>query len=641
MAYGIKYRLFCKGRDGITTKLVISEDGYSGIEIDRDVPTSPFILRKDSANYIQGTSLEFYIRELVDFEFIEFYTNNPKKYKILLYRNGRGSSITGVTADSTVITADSTKITADATIGGVSTSGEALLWSGYLNPQQYACKYISGPQNIRFQATDGLGLLKNKSFMLAGNQSELAIIMHCLDEISLGIGYAIAIGIHEKNQNASYPPLTQTYKNCEIYSNKNCYEVLEAVLNRYDATITQSNNRWRISSYKDKKLARSLYTSTGVYEGTEDAPTVFLLDTVRNAGYVRPSGYLNLNIQPGGKRVLMSCNYGRRESYLRNYDFSKYSSLMFADWTKSGSFTPTQLRLGDTCWAFIPTYSNIDTDYIQQEIAVTNVVGQGFIFEINVCAVGHESSSSTGLFPLQMEVRIEVSILIGSVRYYLSSSGWTTTPRYITETVTSVVFAGKIVASTIKISTLGLPGNGTLRVRCMRFKSEPPRRGTTYSGMAFSKVKIYFLNNGELYPDKFEETVRFCESSEPQDLEAIVISDADAPELINAGLLYDNITRLPDGTLTKNWNLTEAPLSDYTLIEALQKMLASKNKHARQVLRGRIKGDSLSFENLIKHEYNSNREYEITEGVWDVYEGIYDVKLVEWFPFIDQDVEYE
>jgi hypothetical protein len=240
-----------------------------------------------------------------------------------------------------------------------------------------------------------------------------------------------------------------------------------------------------------------------------------------------------------------------------------------------------------------------------------------------------------------MEVRIEVSILIGSVRYYLSSSGWTTTPRYITETVTSVVFAGKIVASTIKISTLGLPGNGTLRVRCMRFKSEPPRRGTTYSGMAFSKVKIYFLNNGELYPDKFEETVRFCESSEPQDLEAIVISDADAPELINAGLLYDNITRLPDGTLTKNWNLTEAPLSDYTLIEALQKMLASKNKHARQVLRGRIKGDSLSFENLIKHEYNSNREYEITEGVWDVYEGIYDVKLVEWFPFIDQDVEYE
>lgn len=641
MAYAVKYQLLCKGRDGVTTKLVIQEDGYAGAEIERNVPVSPFFPRKDSANVIQGTSLEFYIRELVDFEFIEFYTNNPKKYKVLFYRTGSGSSITGATADSTVITADTTEITADTTIGGISTSGETLLWSGYLNPQQYSCKYVSGPQNIGFQATDGLGLLKNESFTLTGFQNELAIIMHCLNKIALGIGYAIAIGVHEENQNTSYPPLSQTYKYCEIYSEKNCYEVLETILNKYDATITQSNNRWRIVSYKDKKLTRQLYTSAGVYEGTENAPSVFLLDTVKNAGYVRPSGYLNLNLQPGGKRVTISHNYGRKDSYLKNYNFSKYASLMFTDWTKSGTFTPTQIYLNSVYWAYLSGYSNVDTDYIQQEITVSNVVGQGFVFEIGVCAVGHGSGSFSALSALEMQVRVEVSILVGTTRYYLTSTGWNTTPDYITETLTSVTFAARIIPSTIKITTLGLPGSGSLRVRCMRYKSADPGSGTTFSGMAFSDVKVYFLNNGELYPDKYQETVKFTESYEPQDLEAIVISDADAPELINAGLLYDNITRLPDGTLTKNWNLAEAPSTDYTLVEALQKMLASRNKYARQVLRGKIKGDSLSFENLIKHEYNSNREYEIAEGIWDVYEGTWDVTLVEWFSFVDQDVEYE
>lgn len=641
MAYGIKYQLLCKGRDGVTTKLVILEDGFSGAEVDRNVPVSPFFLRKDAADVIQGTSLEFLIREEVDFEFIGFYTNNAKKYKILFYKSGSGSSVSGATADSTVITADDTSITADTTIGGVSTSGETLLWSGYLNPRQYSCKYISGPQNIRFQATDGLGLLKNESFTLTGFQSELAIIRHCLDKIGLGIGYAIAIGLHEENHNTSYSPLTQTYKYCEIYSGKNCYEVLQVVLNKYDATITQANNRWRIVSYKDKKLSRVLYTSAGVYEGTENAPAVLLLDTVNNTGYVRPSGYLNLDLSPGGKSIQITHDYGRKDSYLKNWDFSKYVSLMFTDWTKSGTFTPTKITLNDINWAYLSGYSNVDTDYIEQSIAVINVVGQGFVFDIGVCAVGHSSGTLSGLSPLSMDVRIELSILVGSTRYYLSADGWSVTHGYITETLTSVTFAARLITSSIKITTLGLPGTGTLRIRCMRYKASTPGSGTTYSGMAFSNVKVYFLDNGELYPDKFDEVVKFTESTEPEKLGNIIISDADAPEMINTDLLYDNVTRLSNGSLTTNWHLTEAPSIDYTLIEALEKMLASRNKYARQVLSGNVKGSSLSFESLVKHEYNGNREYEILEGMWNVYEGTWNLLLVEWFSFVDQDVEYE
>lgn len=640
MAYGIKYQLYCKGRDGVTTKLVISEDDYIGAEIDRNVPTSPFNLRKDSSNVIQGTSLEFLIREVVDFEFMEFYTNNPKKFKILFYTTGSGSSITGATADSTVITADNTEITADTTIGGVSTTGETLIWSGYLNPQQYACKYAGGNQNIHFQATDGLGLLKNESFTLTGFSSEFEIIRHCIDKIGLKLGYAIAIGIHEDNHNTSYPPITQTYIECETYQGMTCYEVLEDVLGKYDATITQSENRWRIVGYKDKKLTRCLYTWQGIYVGTEAAPTVLLLDLVNDSAHVRPSGYLSMDLQAGGKKIRVTHDYGRKDSFLNNHDFSKYSDLMFEDWTKSGTFTPTRLNIGGVYAAYLTGYSNVDTDYIEQEITVTNVVGQGFVFEIGVGAVGH-TVSSLSVAPLSMEIRLQVTLNIYGTIYYLTTTGWSTTPTYLAATLTSSVFAAGLTFEQIKVPSLGLPGSGNLKVRLMRYKHAPATSGTVYSGVAFSQAKVYFLNNGELYPAGFDEVALFTESTEPASLNDAEIIAADAPNLQNAELLYKNILKLSDGSITNNWTIDQEPGANLTLVQVFLKCLASRNRIARQRLTGTIKGDAINFETLIKHEYNSGREFEIYECSWDVFEGRWNVTLIEWLSFNDRFIDYE
>lgn len=630
MAYGIKYQLYCKGRDGVTTKLVISEDGYTGAEIDRDVPPSPWILRKDSAEVFQGTSIDLMIRETYDFEYLSFYTNNPRKYKVELYR-GTG---TGVTADSTTITSDDTTHTADE-IGSTT-----LLWSGYINPQQYSCKYAGGNQNIRFQATDGLGLLKSEPFTLTGFSSEFEMIRHCLDKISLRLGYAIAIGIHENNHSADYPPIAQTYKESSIYEGLNCYEVIEDILGKYDATITQWENRWRIVSYKDKKTERCLYTWQGVYEATEAAPAVLLLDLVKSAEYARPSGYLMMGLKPGGKKLKVTHDYGRKDSFLSNHDFSKYSDLMFDDWTKSGSFTPTRLNIGGVYAAYLTGYSNVDTDYIEQSVDVTNVAGQGFIFEIGVGAVGHTVSSYT-VAAISMEIRLQVTLDIYGTVYYLTTTGWSTTPTYLAATLTSAIFAASATFEQIKVPSLGLPGSGTLKVRLMRYKHATATSGTVYSGVVFSQAKVYFLNNGELYPDKFEETTLFTESTEPGTLSDVEILAADAPNLQNSELLYKNILKLSDGSITNDWTIDQEPGTTYTLIETYLKSLASRNRTARQKLTGTIKGEALGFETLIKHEYNSDREFEIYECSWDVYEGKWNVTLIEWLSFNNRIIEYE
>lgn len=631
MAYGIKYQLYCKGRDGVTTKLVISEDGYTGVEIDRNVPVSPFNLRKDSAEVVSGTSMEFRIREEIDFEFLEFYTNNPKKYKVEFYRTG-----TGLTADSTDVTSDDTTHTADE-------MGTTVhIWSGYLNPQQYNCKYAGGNQNISFQATDGLGLLKSEPFTLTGFSSEFEMIRHCLDKIGLNLGYAVAIGIHENNHNTTYPPITQTYKDCDIYEGMNCYEVLEDILGKYNATITQWESRWRIIGYKDKKMTRSLYTWQGVYEATEAAPAVLLLDLVKSAAYARPSGYLTMSLESGGKRVTLKHDYGRKDSFLTNHDFAKYSDLMFDDWTKSGSFTPTRIVVNGQYAAYLSGYSNVDTDYIEQDVIVTNVIAQGFVFEINVAPVGH-SVNTYGLSALSMEVRIQVTLNVSGTVWYLSTTGtgWSTTPGYVTASLTSAIFAAGLIFEPIKITTLGLPGSGTLNVRLMRYKHAAPGTGTVYSGVAFSKANVYFLKNGELYPGEFEETAVFTESTEPGSLSDIDIIAADAPDETNASLLYKNILKLSDGSITNDWVIDDEPGTTYTLIETYLKQLASRNRIARQKLTGTIKGSALGFETLIKHEYNSDREFEIFECSWDAYEAKWNVTLIEWLPFRNRIIEYE
>ena len=629
MAYGIKYQLYCKGRDGITTKLVISEDGYAGPEIDRNVPVSPFILRKDSATVIQGTSLEFRIREKNDFEFLSFYTNNPKKFKTELYRAG-----VGLKADSTSVTADDTTHTADEE------GGSTRIWIGFLNPQQYSCKYISGGQDISFQATDSLGLLKSESFTLTGFRSEFQQIRYCVDKIGLNLEYAIAIGLHVRNHNKNYPAITQSYSDCGVYTGMNCYEVLEAILIKYDATITQWGNRWCIVSYKDKKMDRFFYSWEGVYQGIEAAPPVILLDLVESAQHARPSGYLNMKLQPGGKKVFIKHDYGRKDSFLKNHDFAEYSNLMFNDWIKSGTFTPTRLSVNDGHAAYLSGYSNVDTDFIEQSIAVTNVVGQGFVFEIKAASVGHVVSSYS-LSSLQMEVRIQVTINVSDTVYYLTSTGWSTTPGYVSETITSAIFPAGITFYPIKIVALGLPGSGILNIRLMRYKHAPAGSGIVFSGVAFSDVKVYFLKNGELYPCEFSETAVFPESSEPGTLPGITIVAADAPNEYNASLLYKNILILNNGLNTSSWVIAEDPYVEYTLIGAYLKCLASRNRVARQVLTGTIKGAALGFDTLIRHEYNSNREFEIFECSWDIYEGKWNITLIEWLPFINRRVEYE
>jgi hypothetical protein len=608
MAYGVKYQLLCVGMNGVSSKTVISEDGYSGAEIDRNIPTNPFRLRLDNGGVVRGSSLEFGIREAVDWEFLQFYTNNPKKFKVQFYY-----------PDTT------------------------LIWSGYINPQQYDAEYKAVPNTLFFQATDGLGLLKQEAFTLTGRNSELTIIRHCLDKIGLALGYAIAIDLWEINQDSSLTVLDQTYIDSVVFSGMKCYEVLEGILGngKYDATIRQWNNRWRIVSNKDKKGVRMLYSSAGSYTGTEVAQGVLdLIGTAGSGNQVWPVGNaLWMKLKPGGKGVKFTQDYGRKLSLLDGYDFNLYASSMFTYWTKSGTFGVAQgVTKEGKYYCRLSGYSNVDTDHIYQAIPITNAPNEDFVFEFDFAPLGASFTASTGKNPISMAVRVLVKLTVGATVYYLTSTGWDITLAYITVTVDSSI--GEPIFTHVKIVTDEIPGSGTLEVRLMRYKSAPPGASYVFTGMDFSDILAYFMNDNELYPAKLEDTVMFDDSTEPEMLDDMEVLAADAPDLINKGQLYVSITRLSDGTPTLTWNMAGND-TDFTLLNLYLKMLASRNIYPRQQLDGEIRGEQIGFECLIKHAYNGDREFEIDSCSWDVYANRWMVTLMEWFGWSDRDLTFD
>jgi hypothetical protein len=599
MDYVLKYELWCKTKiTRVLYKAKVYFDGYVGSQIDHDVPISSFRLRKDKAAIVRGTSFEFSIRETIDFEFLEFYTNNAKKIKVELYDPSNN-----------------------------------LAWVGYNLPQQYQVPYIPAPTNINFIATDGLGLLKNEPFAQTGRNSQLDIIRYCIDKIGLSLNYSIAINLFETTHDHAYTPLAQTYEDSEIYSGKNCYEVLENILGKYDAEITQCRGFWAITCSVDKKSTRMIYTSAGVYSTTEISPVLLNLGYPGAGIEVSPKDILQMGLEPGGKQVKILQDYGRKDSLLLNYDFSSFASNDFENWTRNGTVTLLHPKKDGVPYAVICGHDNAGSN-IEQIINVVNVTGQNFVFEIDYAAWGYNNSDIT---PIEMQVDICIYITNGYYTYYLSplNSGWGTEINLIENLIQSSI-ALPADWQHFKIITNELPISGNLHVILRKFQHTPDG-SKTWSGVAFSRPLIYYLNAAQLYPASLSVLAEFSNSTEPIILPDINILSADVPDLANNSLLYLKATWLASGAVTTAWHRLGSAVM-HTLVEQLALTLASNNKVARQKLTGYIKGTGISFDSIIKHAYNSNREFEIAEGIWDIYDENFNVILLELLPWTDETV---
>lgn len=210
MSYGIKYKFRAetvKYKDDI--KINILEKDYAGASTDKYLGGGGVTLTKDSAGVICGTSLSFYIHCSTDFEFIDFFEADPRKYQVQLLVN------------------------------------DVTVWVGYLIGDEYRETFKDPPYDVAVMATDGLGLLKNYTYIPIGDVDTKTNRIDVIDSILENTGLSLDIIVGYDVETTGGTNIFQVDFSDDYYSGWTCYEVLEKMIPP-DATITQHKDQWLI-----------------------------------------------------------------------------------------------------------------------------------------------------------------------------------------------------------------------------------------------------------------------------------------------------------------------------------------------------------------------------------------------------------
>ena len=145
-----------------------------------------------------------------------------------------------------------------------------LIWQGFIIPDGCQESFTFAPYVISVNAVDGIGLLKNLSYVqndgnfYLGKQTFIEVIQACLVRLeapSLVLNTCVNIYETSMTQGDSYDPFDMAYVNAERYikddqfTPMNCEDVLRSILEEWTAVMIQSDGEWYI--YRPTELALS------------------------------------------------------------------------------------------------------------------------------------------------------------------------------------------------------------------------------------------------------------------------------------------------------------------------------------------------------------------------------------------------
>lgn len=266
MAYATKYLFKWESVGGTTREIRVLKDGYSGSVIQRHLGRAP-VLKKQQNGAVFGTSLEFYAECAVghDGEFSEFYTTDPKAFKVELY------------------------------------AGNAILWQGYISPELYSEPDIAPPYDVQVIATDGIGELKLYDFAPQGLKTLRQMFTYLLGFTGLGADVYLISSLKAGPSGAG--ALLEKAINLDYKAGDTCYEVLTYLLDTLHASITWWQGAWIVA-----RETNVTFTSSKVRYYNTAGNSALLAGSVQALGSMRsadvwPVGYLSRKVDPAKKSV--------------------------------------------------------------------------------------------------------------------------------------------------------------------------------------------------------------------------------------------------------------------------------------------------------------------------------------------------
>jgi hypothetical protein len=286
-----------------------------------------FTLKKSTAETIlepiRGTGLELSLEANPDLTFDEFLINDEFTYKTELLKNGN------------------------------------LIFKGYIKPDGVQQSYVNDEWLINVESVDGLGLLKDLSFVqdngtqFTGKMSMYDIIKGCLDRTRLEMDINTSINIEYVGYTGSnilkdvFLDASRFIKDSNDTVIMNCNEVLTSVLNLFSGVITQQDGQWWI--YRPNDLVLNGFTT--FINQTTDAVFTKNLNAVLGSqidNYYPHHCNNNQQIEVKGAISAYRINYeyGFLEGFIGNSDLDHNSDLEFDDWTVNPSL-PANILLYD------------------------------------------------------------------------------------------------------------------------------------------------------------------------------------------------------------------------------------------------------------------------------------------------------
>jgi hypothetical protein len=482
-----------------------------------------------------------------DFELEDLYTENEREFLVEIFRNG------------------------------------SLIWSGFIIPDGCQESFTFAPYAISVNAVDGLGLLKNLSYVqndgnfYLGKQTFIEVIQACLvrlDAPSLVLNTCVNIYETSMTQGDSYDPFDMAYVNAEryikddIFTPMNCEDVLRSILEEWTAVIVQSDGEWYI--YRPTELAlsgdlvfRRYLDGYRIY----DQPTVSTdLDATlggESEGIVlAPYFHINTDqmkmIDRPYKNASMSYKYGKNQNpdqELANPTLSgagqscggdpigPCDSVTIPGYSKTGTMYAGLITGGVVFYSDGGTYPTLANYYLNNNtISIDNTQR----FKILI-----EYKNLDPLFTTDMN--FVITLTEGLNTYYLQTDGaWTTSAGELPYSVRSDVGA----TGTLEILSAVVPLTG-LFTKSVTLKILAPS-GTVHD-IVYTNISAYILIDfGDVVGEIHTATQTGKFTFVP---ETIDVFNGDNDSTIYLGAIYQD----DQTTLTERWvrrGLSESILAE-------------------------------------------------------------------------------
>lgn len=235
-----------------------------------------------------------------------------------------------------------------------------IIYEGYIKPDGTQQSYVNDEWLINIESTDGLGALKDLSFVKSdgtfytGKLSFYEIIEACLNRTRLTLDINTSINI-EYNGYTGNNILKDVYVNTERFikdSNDNvlmdCNEVLTSVLNLFSGVITQQDGKWWI--YRPNDLQATGYTQF-INQTTNETFLVNLNKTLGSQinNFYPHHAEANQQIETKGaiSAYRLNYKYGFVNGLLENPNLNHDEDYIFNGWTVNPSL-PSGIIIEDS-----------------------------------------------------------------------------------------------------------------------------------------------------------------------------------------------------------------------------------------------------------------------------------------------------